>query len=75
MKHLSRKEIEAIAARVVTAYKKLPELEGQAIYRIEPELLIRNLLGLNINILFYRVFAYSPKVLLIDVPVDRVVDM
>ncbi len=41
MKHLSRKEIEAIAARVVTAYKKLPELEGQAIYRIEPELLIR----------------------------------
>ena len=34
MKHLSRKEIEAIAARVVTAYKKLPELEGQPIYSI-----------------------------------------
>lgn len=49
MKHLSRKDIEAIGTRVVTAYKKLPELQGKQIYRIEPDLLIKNLLGLNIE--------------------------
>ena len=69
MKHLSRKEIEAIAARVVTAYKKLPELEGQPIYRIEPELLIRNLLRLNIE---YHHLSLNGSVLGVTSPAENV---
>lgn len=49
MKYLSRKEIEAIAERVNTAYMKLPEHKGKHIYKIEPELLLTKLLGLNIE--------------------------
>lgn len=49
MKCLSRQDIEAIATRVVTAYYKLPELQGQQIHRIDPELLLTKVLGLNIE--------------------------
>lgn len=49
MKQLSRKDIEAIAERVVQAYMKLPELQGQNIQRIEPVLLCEELLNLNID--------------------------
>lgn len=49
MKHLSRKDIEGISLRIVDAYKKLPELAGQRIYRIDPVLLSESLLHLNID--------------------------
>lgn len=49
MKCLSRKDIEAIAARVLKAYKKLPEVAGKDILRIDPELLLTRLLGLKIE--------------------------
>lgn len=49
MKYLSRSDIEAIAKRILTAYMKLPELSGQQIYRIAPELLIEKVLGLHID--------------------------
>lgn len=49
MKCLSRQDIEAIATRVVNAYYKLPELQGEPIYRIDPELLLQSLLGLSVD--------------------------
>lgn len=49
MKRLSRKNIEALANRVVRAYMKLPELQGQAIYCIDPELLCTSLLHLKVD--------------------------
>ncbi|NCD03995.1 MAG: ImmA/IrrE family metallo-endopeptidase [Clostridia bacterium] len=49
MKCLSRQDIEAIATRVVTAYYRLPELQGQPIHRIDPELLLTKVLGLSIE--------------------------
>lgn len=51
MKCLSRQDIEAIATRVVNAYSRLPELQGKPIYRIDPELLLKRVLGLNIEYL------------------------
>ena len=50
MKSLSREDIENIAARVLKAYKKLPETQG-GICRIDPEILLKKVLGLNIEYL------------------------
>lgn len=47
MQRLSRKNIEAIAKRVIAAYKKLPSLQGQQPDKILPELLAHDLLGLT----------------------------
>jgi spore coat polysaccharide biosynthesis predicted glycosyltransferase SpsG len=49
LKCLSRQNIETIAARVVNAYYQLPELQGKPIHRIDPELLLTDLLGLSID--------------------------
>lgn len=49
MKRLSRKDIEGIAARVITAYKNMPINEGKVLHRVDPELLVHGLLGLNIE--------------------------
>lgn len=49
MKYLSRKDIEAIAADIVAAYQRLPELSGGTIYRIEPELLCASLLKIKVD--------------------------
>lgn len=46
---LSRNDLEALASRVVRAYMKLPELQGQAIYCIDPELLCSSLLHLKVD--------------------------
>lgn len=54
--YLSRFDIEMIAKRVITAYKKLPALCGQQIKMVQPELLIRDLLGLSMD---YHIL--SPK--------------
>lgn len=48
MKHLSRDNIEVIANRVFKAYKALPDIKNSECYRIEPEKLILEVLGLNI---------------------------
>lgn len=49
MRRLSRNELQAIADRVITAYKKLPENQGKVLLKVEPEKLLKNLLGLNID--------------------------
>lgn len=49
MKYLSRFDIEAIAQRVIASYSKLPELHGKPISRVDPELLVTNLLQLKIG--------------------------
>ena len=49
MKHLSRMDIEAIAEKYIRKYMKLPEVRERTVYRIEPELFLTNVLGLNIG--------------------------
>lgn len=49
MKRLSRNDLEAIGERVIRAYMKLPEVKGQPVYRIYPEILVKSLLGLQID--------------------------
>lgn len=49
MKRLSRRDLETIGNRVIRAYMKLPEVSGEPVYRIVPEILAENLLGLKIN--------------------------
>lgn len=49
MKRLSRFDIEAIAEKIVNKYKSLPEISGTTLYRIDPELLLTKVLGLNIE--------------------------
>ena len=48
MPRLSRNDIERIAERVYTAYRKLPEIAGQNILCISPELMLK-LVGLKIE--------------------------
>ena len=50
MKRLSRDNIEIIANRVFKAYKALPDIKNSECYRVEPEKLILEVLGLNIGI-------------------------
>lgn len=45
--HLSRKSIDAIANRIIAAYKRLPSLQGQNPDMVQPELLVHDLLGLT----------------------------
>ena len=49
MKHLSRFDIEAIADKYVQAYMALPDVRNTQIYRIDPELLLEKVLGLNVE--------------------------
>lgn len=49
MKHLSRKDIEGIALRIVEAYRKLPEISGQNFYRVDPVILCESLLELSVD--------------------------
>lgn len=50
MKILSRNDIEAIGTRVYEAYKKLPDIAGNKhLYSIDPEILCREVLGLNLE--------------------------
>ena len=49
MKHLSRFDIEAIAVKYVQAYMALPDVRNTQIYRIDPELLLEKVLGLNVE--------------------------
>jgi len=49
LKRLTRNYIESIADRVLTAYRNLPEFKGTQLYRIDPEILLTKVLGLNIE--------------------------
>lgn len=49
MKRLTRNYIEGIAERILKAYRNLPENQGTQLYRIDPELLLTRVLGLNIE--------------------------
>ena len=49
MVKLSRKDLENIAERVLVSYRKLPEVQKKKMYRIDPELLLTRVLGLNIE--------------------------
>lgn len=60
MPHLSVGEIENIARRVITAYKRLPVLAGQQVSVVQPELLIKDLLGLSVE---YHVLSTNGRIL------------
>ena len=62
MKILSRKDIEKIAERVLKAYKNLPENINTDITHIDPELLLTNLLGFNLE--YTHFFACGPEPML-----------
>lgn len=49
MLYLSRKDLEQIGARVYKAYKNLPDLKDNAIYSVDPEKLIKDLLKLKLE--------------------------
>lgn len=49
MKCLSRKDIEDISIRVFSAYKQLPSVKERPLHRVEPELLVKDLLNLYID--------------------------
>lgn len=49
MKFLSRNDLEAIGARVITAYKTLPEISGEPLEKVDIDYLVQELLGLSID--------------------------
>lgn len=52
MKHLSRNDIESIAARVITQYSHLSEISDSQIYKVNPLLLADKVFGLTVD--FHR---------------------
>lgn len=60
MPYLLQNEIESIAQRVLRAYCNLQQIQGQTISRIEPELLAKNLLNLNVE---YHLLSVSGSIL------------
>lgn len=60
MKHLSRFDIEAIAAKYVKAYMELSDVRNTKIYRIDPELLLEKVLGLTVE---YQHLSYDGSIL------------
>ena len=60
MKHLSRFDIEAIDVKYVQAYMALPDVRNTQIYRIDPELLLEKVLGLNVE---YQHLSYDCSIL------------
>lgn len=60
MKRLSRNDIEMIGERVLNSYRKLPEVRDKQLYRIDPEILVEKVLGLNLD---YRHLSLDGSVL------------
>lgn len=60
MKRLSRFDIEVIADKYVQAYMALPDVRNTQIYRIDPELLLEKVLGLNVE---YQHLSYDGSIL------------
>ena len=57
---VSRFDIEAIADKYVQAYMALPDVRNTQIYRIDPELLLEKVLGLNVE---YQHLSYDGSIL------------
>lgn len=49
MPYLSRADLEAIGARVIRAYQKLPETDGSTFERVDIDYLVETLLGLRVD--------------------------
>ncbi len=60
MKHLSRYDIETIAAKYIKAYMQLPEIKNTQVYRIDPEIMLGKILGLTID---YVHLSYDGSIL------------
>lgn len=60
MPYLTKPQMDAIAARVLRAYQRLPALEGKPIQRVDPLLLSQDLLGLTV---LHRRIATSDDIL------------
>ena len=60
MKRLSRNDIETIAEKYVKAYLELPEIKSAQVYRIEPEIMLEKVLGLNVE---YMHLSYDGSIL------------
>ena len=60
MPYLSKREIEAIATRVINAYQRMVGTTGPMSQRVCPELLIQDLLGLDIT---YRTLSIDGSIL------------
>ena len=65
MPYLTKQQIEAIAARVIRAYKNLPTHGGEPIEKVDPALLAQELLGLTV---IYRKIASGEDVLGVTSP-------
>lgn len=60
MPYLSQGDIEVIAQRVTSAYRKLPGLCGASVTKVDPERLAKDLLGLSID---YHVLSRNGRIL------------
>ncbi len=60
MKHLSRYDIETIAAKYIKAYMQLPEIKNTQVYRIDPEIMLGKILGLTVD---YVHLSYDGSIL------------
>ena len=49
MKYLSRNDLELIGNRVITAYRKLPEVAAAPFTRVDIDYLVETLLGLRVD--------------------------
>ena len=69
MRFLSRRDIENISERIIKAYRKLPDLAGKTIYKILPDKLITDLLGLKLE---YHHLSLDGSVLGLTTPFSNV---
>lgn len=60
MPYLSANDIESIARRLITAYRKLPTVAAHPDNRVQPELLVQDLLGLSVQ---YHVLTPDGRIL------------
>ena len=49
MRYLSRSDLEAIGTRVISAYKRLPQVSGHHLERVNIDYLLKALLGLRVD--------------------------
>lgn len=69
LRFLSRRDIENISERIIKAYRKLPDLAGKTIYKILPDKLITDLLGLKLE---YHHLSLDGSVLGLTTPFSNV---
>lgn len=69
MIYLSRQDCENIGERVFRAYEKLPDLRKSTIYRVNPELLVREVLKLKLE---YHHLSLNGSVLGVTTPYNGI---